>query len=236
MPNDGLHSIQAFGNETSGTMYESDVRYFSVRSINIVTPENITYRDPMSGYYPATYGFEDTADGTFPVGWIDKSMAGCSVQVISDLDGHNKVAQLDDSTSSHNLASMNETINIQPNGTIEYWYRVSRVDSRNTGNLRMYDISDSDGLVFGSYNNQFFYYDGSHHYFGSCSANTWYHVRIDFESTGGGYMGLSMDQFYAWVNGIQYGPYPYRGGNNGMSNIIFDTWEMPSGTYYNLLY
>jgi hypothetical protein len=38
MPSDGLHSIQVFGNDTMGTMYESGVRYFSV---NTAPPEII---------------------------------------------------------------------------------------------------------------------------------------------------------------------------------------------------
>jgi len=41
MPSDGLHSIQVFGNDTMGTMYESSVRHFSV---DTTAPEiSITY-------------------------------------------------------------------------------------------------------------------------------------------------------------------------------------------------
>ena len=38
--NEGLHSIQVFGNDSLGTMYESDIRYFTTKLINIVSPEN----------------------------------------------------------------------------------------------------------------------------------------------------------------------------------------------------
>ncbi|MFX1316940.1 MAG: hypothetical protein ACFE9T_13845, partial [Promethearchaeota archaeon] len=37
--------------------------------INLTTPENKTYFDPMSGYYPATYGFESVNDGALPSDW-----------------------------------------------------------------------------------------------------------------------------------------------------------------------
>ncbi|GAG53987.1 unnamed protein product, partial [marine sediment metagenome] len=36
----------------------------SAGEIIIVTPENKTYTEPMSGYYPATFGFENEVDGT----------------------------------------------------------------------------------------------------------------------------------------------------------------------------
>jgi len=67
LPNDGIHSIQVFGNDSVGTMYESNMRYFTVNTtpyINIITPENKAYTEPMSGFYPATYGFENEMDGT----------------------------------------------------------------------------------------------------------------------------------------------------------------------------
>ena len=38
----------------------------SANEITITTPENITYTEPMSGYYPALYGFENDFDGNNP--------------------------------------------------------------------------------------------------------------------------------------------------------------------------
>lgn len=37
--------------------------------ITIKTPENITYTESMSGYYPALYGFENDDDGADPAEW-----------------------------------------------------------------------------------------------------------------------------------------------------------------------
>ncbi|GAG77035.1 unnamed protein product, partial [marine sediment metagenome] len=62
MPSYGDHRIQVFGNSSLGTMYQSSIRYFSISPINIITPENRTYTQPMSGYYPGTYGFENEDD------------------------------------------------------------------------------------------------------------------------------------------------------------------------------
>ncbi|MFX1479851.1 MAG: hypothetical protein ACFFCI_17170, partial [Promethearchaeota archaeon] len=37
--------------------------------INIITPERREYKQPMAGYYPATYGFESDEVGENPFGW-----------------------------------------------------------------------------------------------------------------------------------------------------------------------
>jgi len=42
MPADGSHNIQVFGNDTMGTMYESDIRYFTVNT----APPEITINSP----------------------------------------------------------------------------------------------------------------------------------------------------------------------------------------------
>ncbi|MFX1256669.1 MAG: hypothetical protein ACFFAN_02335 [Promethearchaeota archaeon] len=53
----------------------------------------------MSGYYPATYGFENDLDNSNPDGWtIDES--GGTVDVIAGIDGHSKVLELHDTKSS----------------------------------------------------------------------------------------------------------------------------------------
>jgi len=39
--------------------------------------------------------------------------------------------------------------------------------------------------------------------------NTWYHIRIDFEHTTGGYQGLSQNEYYVFVDGNRYGPYRF---------------------------
>ena len=48
MPTNGPHTIQVFGNNTSGIYYASDIRQFTVEmgTIEIITPEDITYTEP----------------------------------------------------------------------------------------------------------------------------------------------------------------------------------------------
>jgi len=55
--------------------------------INITTPENKTYYDPINGYYPATYGFENDKSNDSPDEWIVIEDGG-SVDVQDSMDDH----------------------------------------------------------------------------------------------------------------------------------------------------
>ena len=88
--------------------------------INITTPENKTYAAPMSGYYPASFGFENDDDNSFPDGWIDSDQFGCESKVIASKTGHNKVLQLYDGSSDYAARSEN-MFTPQTYGTVELW-------------------------------------------------------------------------------------------------------------------
>jgi len=92
------------------------------QNINITTPENKTYNSPMSGYYSATFGFENDKNGNLPVGWTDYSHDGCGTKVISMLDGHKKVLELWDKNNSGYSKIYNNFLP-QTSGTIEWWWR-----------------------------------------------------------------------------------------------------------------
>ena len=86
-----------------------------IGGINLITPENKTYTEAMSGYYPATYGFENDEEGNFPSGWIDNSTdPACTVEVIDQYDGHNKVMRLYDPNDERARAKM--YFNLPQNG------------------------------------------------------------------------------------------------------------------------
>ena len=64
-PEDGQHTIQVFGNESLGTQYQSDIRYFTINlPIKIITPEAKTYFEPTNGHYPDPNSFTHEATGT----------------------------------------------------------------------------------------------------------------------------------------------------------------------------
>jgi len=136
-PDIGLHTIQVFANDSLGLLYNSSIRYFTIDSvIHIITPENKTYNEPMSGYYPATFGFEETITGTLPSycnyapgGSIPDGPGSYAKVIDSWTDGagntHKKVLKMYDRTSSGTAhGSLNftkESSEICRNSTIEFW-------------------------------------------------------------------------------------------------------------------
>jgi hypothetical protein len=52
MPSFGSHTVQVFGNNTLGTMYQSNKVFFSISKflINLLSPENKTYTKPIDSF------------------------------------------------------------------------------------------------------------------------------------------------------------------------------------------
>jgi len=230
VPKNGCHTIQVFGNDSSGNIHESDVRYFFYGFINIITPENKTYTSPMSGYYPATLGFEDRK---IPSDWTPLiSASGCTVNLESSHDGHLNVIKLHDS-GNFGQASIYHYLKAgsQPSGTIEFFMYTTDATDRSHFWVGS-DVSyGQNPFVFGISEDQFYYQDSSEHYISGLSAldNTWYHIRIDFRGSGGPYQGLSAN--YKWkvfINGMEYGEFDYK--------EIYDVgciWLRNANAYYN---
>ncbi|MBN1802628.1 MAG: hypothetical protein JW891_14040, partial [Candidatus Lokiarchaeota archaeon] len=62
--------------------------------IKIITPGNITYLNPMSGFYPASLGFENKEIGRIdPYSWNINDYQGMESKVIDEKYGHNNVLQ-----------------------------------------------------------------------------------------------------------------------------------------------
>ena len=68
---------------------------------------------------------------------------------------------------------------------------------------------------------------------GTISVDTWYHVRIAFETGAGGYEGLSEDTFKIWINGTEYGAYDFSVQAGVFTVLYLKTYIVDSGyTYY----
>ncbi|MFX1343459.1 MAG: OmpL47-type beta-barrel domain-containing protein, partial [Promethearchaeota archaeon] len=212
MPNDGLHSIQLFGNNSIGTMHQSDTRYFTVDfspHFLIVTPENKTYTEPMSGYYPASYGFENDIVGENPQNWVTDETYG-EIQVISELDNHKNVVEINDN-GALGWPGITQYSNFpRTYGTIEFWVRFNSTSewmqfaSRDTAdNLVPLRVSIEGG--------KWMYRNNA----GTLLVvpnvvdpviNKWTHIRIDFRCHNApSYLGISNDRFIITVDGISSG-------------------------------
>ena len=81
------------GNKIENVQFKPRI---SGTEINITTPINKTYYQPMSGYYPATYGFENDVVGSIPLGWVNYSGDDTNCFVTNGYNGHSRVIQMED--------------------------------------------------------------------------------------------------------------------------------------------
>ena len=149
----------------------------------IITPENKTYTAPMTGYYPATYGFENDLPGAIPEGWWTRSAGDGYYEVDSLLAGHNNVYEIRKSGGTMKV----ETYNIFPQGatvgTIEFWvYKdtdsgtdPTRITLRDdpTGGYIPFGIENGD-LFIGAWSEKVYVYNNAF------TKNVWHHIRVDF--------------------------------------------------------
>ncbi|NVM54714.1 MAG: hypothetical protein HWN66_13515, partial [Candidatus Helarchaeota archaeon] len=228
MPNIGAHTIQVFGNDSIGTNYQSEKRNFTIGyPISIFTPKNKTYTELMTGYYPATYGFENDKVGAVPAGWTDTyTVANCFVKVIDEKDGHKKVVELDDQ-SLLGAAVLNKTfVSSQVLETVEFWYFP---DTNSYSNI---DLYSEEGLPFLSV--QFVrdydcirYWDtlGPAEPFYNTYLERWYHMRFDID--------YDNDIYDIYIDGVKFvddGPFIYPADN--CSTVRFATWIGVTGKVY----
>jgi hypothetical protein len=199
MPENGIHTIQVFGNDSFGTNYSSEIRYFTVdyHPLKIITPENKTYTEPMSGYYPATYGFENDDNGVFPFGWIDDSFGSALVTIEEEKSGHKKVIKSYDPAGS-SRAQANQSFSPQLSGSIEFWFLK---EAGGTGSPVQIIIQGDNGavihlLIDDSLNGNTFY-ESSYGEFaaGKYSDDQWFHIKID--------LICSTDKYDLYLDGVK---------------------------------
>jgi len=79
-----LFSTISNSNLNGITQYESEIfpKTSAIQDINIVSPVNNTNITPESGYFPATYGFENDEGSTVPDGWTKDCWSSCDAMFI----------------------------------------------------------------------------------------------------------------------------------------------------------
>ena len=161
---------------------ETDLKV-AASNITIATPENKTYVGPMSGYYPAVYGFEDQKVGSAPYGWpTSGDPSSGSYTVRSEWNNHKMVLeQIDNSTSG--FYSINQSFSSgQTTGIFEFYIGFPQIRPYNGGMILGNENNDPSIYIMfeGSYIK---YYDGIRHKIQEYFPNRWYHIRFVFNST-----------------------------------------------------
>lgn len=197
----------------------------SASTINITTPENKTYLSPMSGYYPASFSFENDIIGSDPMDWSVYEVGG-TVNVIDFLGNHKKVVEVHNNALDHTrLTNYFTDITI---GTIELWVRTNTIIDESIV-LRAGDGPTTDELLISvnSITNKWEYYDAGTWYDmpADVTADTWYHIRIEFDCT---------DDWHVWIDGVSQDGgtgFGYRGSPTQMDKFTFGTTTQATEVY-----
>jgi hypothetical protein len=200
-----------------------DLRYYVSPHLELKHPQNTTYNSPTHGYYRSTIGFDGDENGLNPSGCSIFHTIGGTAKVIDSLGDHRKVVELHD-TSDDTHADVGTTFYFnRPNGTIEYWMRTNDAEKLSgfhlLGGILLQSLINTRVRF-----NQFQYNNGTDwRVITSMESDHWYHIRIDFECTTGGYLGLSQHQWNLYIDGIKFGPYPFAHNWNYAKQIIYYT-------------
>ncbi|MHA1885102.1 MAG: SBBP repeat-containing protein, partial [Promethearchaeota archaeon] len=229
---DSQANIYIAGDTISYSAGQKDMlllKYNFTRKITIITPQNKTYIEPMSGYYPSTYGFENDINGIgTPLEWGNDTEIGYTLSVLEEKDGHKKVVEFLDNSAVAGFPNLfNDIPNPPSNGTIEMWLMVEDAsDSRI--NFNGLDTSNDVGFYFWLAFDEWTYND-----VGLSNTktipnvpvpqdNTWFHLRIDFRCVGApAYLGLSENTYYVIVNGISSGELDCRENPINVERFLF---------------
>ena len=152
--------------------------------ISINTPENKTYTEPDSGYYPGSFGFEDNLPGTIPDGWYTRSSGDGYYEIDHLLDGHYNVYEIRKSGGTNKV----ETYKILPQsatiGTIEFWLYKDTDSSIDPTRITLRDEPTGGYIPFGIENEDLFigkWSEKVYTFSNVFSKNEWHHIRVDFD-------------------------------------------------------
>ena len=163
----------------------------SDNKININTPDNITYTEPMSGYYPATYGFENCLQGELPTDWWYWTHDGSGYyQITSELNGHKNVLEMRKIGGSTKVEARNDFLVNVTSGTVEFWLYKDTENSNDATRLFLMDNSGNTALTFFiEYKDLFEGTWGDRTLLGNnvFERNNWHYIKVDFDISQGGW-------------------------------------------------
>lgn len=215
----------------------SDFKHYPKAELSIETPKNKTYYNPTEGYYLATNGFE-CDEATYKPAWFETiGTGGGTVKVREELDGHKKILDIYDTFNGSVNAHVRKLLSSNPTyGTVEYW--MNSDDASKVCGFRIDDGSMLNEMVtIRTFLNVLQYSNGSG-WNNICfiQNDTWYHIRIDFACSIGGYESLGSYSWKVYVDGVQYGDYSFINNRNTASRLVWysDWLNSMSGYHYYL--
>jgi len=206
----------------------------SAGEIDILTLENKNYTEPMNGYYPGVIGFEDDQPGTTPNGWTDTSGSSCYFDIIAEIDGHNDVLRLVDSSSSYEVYAHSPVFDESDHGTIELWIKM--IDANDAHYIFFNDASGNRLFYCDFVYNRFVHVYGVSndiYEFGNIVDNEWYHLAVHFElRPSGNYMDLGQYQVKYELDGVESDGYDCDNLYDSIAQIEFKSYPNVESTIF----
>ncbi|MFX0189033.1 MAG: Ig-like domain-containing protein, partial [Candidatus Hodarchaeota archaeon] len=215
--NYNISSVQENNNRILEIREETNLKT-SNTDIIILSPEDKIYAGPMSGYYPATYSFDEQAgtNGT-DISWIDADDNNIAI-IIPEVNGHKNVLGLDpnsiDQSVRHNFTTEHN------NGTMEFYLMIAA--AADWSGIYICDGNNEDSIIIIiNPDRTFLCYNGTgYETIQGYSNETWYHFRIEFDCS---------DDWHLWINNYSKDGgmgYEYKGNPTKFDHIsirrVFD--------------
>ncbi|MHA1212982.1 MAG: PKD domain-containing protein, partial [Candidatus Heimdallarchaeota archaeon] len=190
--------------------------------------------------YNSTYNFMEFDAGEIPnyTNFEYLTASNIDYKVVDEISSHYKVLELQDNNDlSGGYWSFKYGDISSVNGSIEMWLRSSHI-SPNEDNFVIYLKESGVGTIpiyinnngTWIYNN---FYNGNKsliEIIPNLSSNKWHHIRIDYECSTGGYLGLGEDQWRIIVDGISSPNLTLQFGNVPNNDVSYlDTIQVQSG-------
>ncbi|MFX0016634.1 MAG: DUF2341 domain-containing protein [Candidatus Hermodarchaeota archaeon] len=171
------------------------------QTINLISPEDKIYSAPMSGYYPASYGFEDdvgvpysdiTISGHPPSGWsVYYPGQYGKLRVLEEFYGHKNVVELRKDRGTFGKDRVGMTKNFASSatiGTVEFWFHKDSDSGLDATKFKL--LGSGGNIEFGIEDKAL--YHGPYTTKTTIATNvfpkdTWLHIRVDFDITQGGW-------------------------------------------------
>lgn len=185
-----------------------------------------------TGYYTTAMGFINDANAAVPNGWTDNTGAGCTSTIVASAGTHNKVLDLNDASGANYCNIKTRLFGSLTYGTLEVYGRMTDV----TKSL-VIQLCKSDETVAFNVNissSKFTINNGAVVEItgvGAPANDTWYHVKIHFETTAGSYQGLAQYTFRVYIDGTVQTNADFAFWNNvsNVNSVNFQTGPASSG-------
>ncbi len=162
--------------------------------------------------------------------FINESDFNCKIGIIDELDGHCNVLKCEDQNKTGSIKFQFKFDSAQKYGTINFYIRT--MDVSNFFCIEYLDYSSLKNPIILNISSAIYSYNGNKYQkIIDIQNNTWYHIRIDFECSIGGYNGLNQYKWNFFIDDIKYGDFIFWNnvsqidGMRFLSSTICSGWD-----------